>query len=189
MQKLSDGTLMTNAIVNFQTILLDVTKGLEGWCLVPSGEIYKFVKNDSVSLFNLSLINSETKILVLITKCCKTAILLTKYKFCSLTYFYPLMPDGCKPVCLSMYGLLHPSGIKGLIYNKSNLNLINMSTHDQLISVLAYIHHYYKQYPSTVSSSLSMSCGTCMPNRCLRHLTCTDEEALVKTFPMKTSSS
>ena len=110
---------------------------------------YKFVKNDSVSLFNLSLINSETKILVLITKCCKTAILLTKYKFCSLTYFYPLMPDGCKPVCLSMYGLLHPSGIKGLIYNKSNLNLVNMSTHDQLISVLAYIHHYYKQYPST----------------------------------------
>ena len=59
------------------------------------------------------------------------------------------MPDGCKPVCLSMYGLLHPSGIKGLIYNKSNLNLVNMSTHDQLTSVLAYIHHYYKQYPST----------------------------------------
>ena len=50
-------------------------------------------------------------------------------------------------ICLSMYGLLYPSGIKGVIYTKSNLSLINMSisTHVQLLSVLVYIHYYYKQ--------------------------------------------
>ena len=89
-----------------------------------------------------------------------------------------------KPICLSMYGRLYLSGIKGVLCTKSILRLINMSisTHAQLISVLVYIHHYYKQCHSTQRSFH-------VPDECLSHFICTDKEAFVKTFPINISSS
>ena len=72
-----------------------------------------------------------------------------------------------KLICLRMYGLLYPSCIKGVIYTKSNLSLINMSisTHAQLIAVLVYIHHYCKQRHST---------------QCLHHFPCLVEHTYAK---------
>ena len=70
---------------------------------------------------------------------------------------------------ISMYGLLYPSSIKGIIYTKSDLILINMSisTYAQLISVLVYIYHYYKQCRSI--QHLCHILLNMMPNGCLRH--------------------
>ena len=67
-----------------------------------------------------------------------------------------------------------------------------ISIQAQLIFVLVYIHHYYKQCHSTQH----LCHFPCLVEHTyakwmfkgLMHLICTDKEAFVKTFPMKTSS-